>query len=373
MKVQAARPFFAEEDIRGILKDVEENLRKGELTLGQKVTTFEESFARYVGVKNSIAVNSGTAALEIVLRYLDLNGGEVIVPTNSFVASANTVHYAGGKAVIADIRQHTLCLDPESLKEKITSKTKAVMIVHLAGLITPDFYEIKKICEDNGLVLFEDSAQAHGASIDGKKSGSLSLAGCFSFFPTKPMTTGEGGIITTDDDNLDKFARSVRHHGIEGRDNYPRLGYNWRMPDINAILGLYQLKHLDEYIKERNSIATMYQKALSKFKNIKFVTYPENIVHAYYKHPIILPFDTFNLQKTLKEKYEIDTGFLYYPPIHMQPVYQNMFGYKIGMLPVSEGVLKKIVCLPMFVGITDQQVNHVIESLSIELENAGVA
>lgn len=373
MKVQAARPFFPEEDIKEILIEIESNLRKGELTLGQKLLKFEEMFAEYIGVKHAIAVNSGTGALEVVLRYLNLNGGEVVVPTNSFVASANTVHYAGGKAVIADINENTLCLDPESLKEKITSKTKAVMLVHLAGLITPHFEEIKNICEDNNLILFEDAAQAHGASLNGKKSGNLSLAGCFSFFPTKPMTTGEGGIITTDDSSLDKFSRSLRHHGIEGRDNYPRLGYNWRMPDINAILGIYQLKRLDENIKERNRIAEIYNKALSKFKSIKFINYPKNIVHAYYKYPIILPFDTFSLQKTLKEKYEIDTGFLYYPPIHMQPVYQNEFGYKVGMMPVAEDVLKRMICLPMFVGITPDQVNHVTDSLSEELGNAGVA
>ncbi len=373
MKVQAARPYFPEEDIKKIVSEIEENIRKGELTLGSKLAKFEQMFADYTGVKHAIAVNSGTSALEIVLRYFNLNGGEVIVPTNSFVASANTVHYAGGKPVLADITEDTLCLDPESLKAKITSKTKGVMLVHLGGLITPYFEEIKKICDDNNMFLIEDAAQSAGASYNGKMAGGLSDAGCFSFFPTKTMTTGEGGMITTNDSELDKFARSLRHHGIEGRDNYPRLGYNWRMPDINAILGIYQLQRLNENIKERNRIAKKYFESLSRFKNIKFIKYPTNILHGYYKYSIILPFDSRELQRTLKEKYEIDTGSLYYPPIHMQPLYQNTFGYKESDLPVAADILKRVLCLPMFISITDEQIDYVIESLSKELENAGVA
>ncbi len=367
MKVPAAKPFFSDGDIKKILSDVEFSLRNGTLTLGPSVKKFEELFAEYTGVKHAIAVNSGTAALEIALRYFDIGNKEVIVPTNSFVASANTVYFAGGKPVLADIMEDTLCLDPDSLMEKITDKTKGVMVVHLAGLIPPQMKEIMKICEDNGFFLIEDAAQAHGASTDNKKAGSLADGGCFSFFPTKPMTTGEGGMITTDDGELDKFARSLRHHGIEGRDNYPRIGYNWRMSDINAIIGIHQLARLDSFIKERNSVAKKYQEKLSKMKNVTTFEVPPNIVHSYYKFPVILPFETAELQKTLKEKYEIETSFLYYPPIHLQPLYQNQFGYKSGMLPVAEDVLKRMICLPMFVGITDEQINYVAESLAKEM------
>lgn len=372
MKVPSAKPFFPEEDIEKISSEIEENLRKGELTLGSKITKFEELFAKYVGVKHGIAVNSGTAALEIVLRYFELDKGEVIVPTNSFVSSANTVYFAGGKPVLADINEDTLCLDPESLKECITSKTKGVILVHLAGLITPHLKDIQEICIDKKLFLIEDAAQAHGASIDGKKAGSLVDAACFSFFPTKPMTTGEGGMVTTDNEKLNNLARSLRHHGIESRDNYPRLGYNWRMSDINAILGIYQLQRLDQFVKKRNEIAKAYHKGLSHFKDIKFIHCTPNIVHAYYKYPIILPFDTSNLQKILEKKYEISTGFLYYPPIHLQPLYQEKFGYKTGMLPKSEDVLKRVLCLPMFTEITAEQIRYIIGNISTELERLGL-
>ncbi|MBI4010646.1 MAG: DegT/DnrJ/EryC1/StrS family aminotransferase [Candidatus Aenigmarchaeota archaeon] len=367
MKVPAARPFFPEQEIKNILSDIEVSLRDGSLTLGPSIKKFEQMFAGYIGVKHAIAVNSGTASLEIALRYFDVKDKEVVVPTNSFVASANAVHFAGGRPVLADIREDTLCLDPEDLKEKITDKTKGVMVVHLAGLIPPQMKEIIEICEDNKLFLMEDAAQAHGASVDGRKAGSLSGAGSFSFFPTKPMTTGEGGMITTDDSNLDAFARSLRHHGIEGRDNYPRFGYNWRMSSINAIIGIHQLDHLDSFVKERNEVAKKYTEKLSGLDGVTTIPVPSNIVHSYYKYPVILPFDTFELQKTLKEKYEIETSFLYYPPIHLQPLYQNYFGYKPGMLPVAEDVLKRMICLPMFVGITDEQISYVVEALTGEM------
>ena len=367
MKVPAAKPFFSEEDIRSILSEIGTSLRTGTLTLGPNVKKFEDMFAEYTGVKHAVAVNSGTASLEIPLRYFDVKDMEVIVPTNTFVASANTVYFAGGKPVLADIREDTLCLDPEDMKRRITSKTKGVIVVHLAGLIPPQMKEIREICNDKNLFLIEDAAQAHGASMDGKKAGSLSDAGSFSFFPTKPMTTGEGGMVTTDNSNLDKFARSLRHHGIEGRDNYPRFGYNWRMSDINAIIGIHQLQHLDAFVKERNEIAKKYSKLLSRIKSARVIQVPPNIVHSYYKFAVILPFETANLQRALKEKYEIETSFLYYPPVHLQPIYQTHFGYKAGMLPVSEDVLKRMICLPIFIGIIDGQINYVVESLEKEM------
>ena len=205
MKITNAKPFFPNEDIDSILNDIKDSLRTGVLTFGPNVEKLEREFADYVGVKHAIAVNSGTSALEIALRYFELNGGEVIVPTNSFVASANAVIFAGGKPVLADIKKETLCIDPNEIRKKISANTKGVMVVHLAGLIPPEMKEIQEICKENNLFLIEDAAHAPGASIDNKKAGNLGDVGCFSFFPTKPMTTGEGGIITTNDVKLAEF------------------------------------------------------------------------------------------------------------------------------------------------------------------------
>jgi perosamine synthetase len=367
MNVPAAKPFFPNEDIEGILMDIENALKTGILTLGSKVKKFEALFAEYTRVGHAVAVNSGTSALEIALRYFDIKDREVIVPTNSFVASANTVIFAGGKPVLADIKPDTLCIDPDDALRRITPKTKGVMVVHLAGLICPQIKELREICRGHGLFLIEDAAQAHGATIDGSKAGSLGDVGCFSFFPTKPMTAGEGGIITTNDDKLAQFAQSLRHHGREG-DLHVRLGYNWRMSEINAIVGIYQLRRLEENIDCRNEIAEKYTDGLKKISNISPISVPSNIGHSYYKYPVLLAGNhtAFELEKLLREKYNIATGTLYYPPIHLQPLYRQLFGYKEGMLPAAEQVLTRELCLPMFVEINDEAINYVIESLASE-------
>jgi perosamine synthetase len=367
MNVPAAKPFFTSEDINGILNDIEGALKTGILTLGPHTEKFEALFADYVGVNHAIAVNSGTSALEISLRYFEVEDREVIVPTNSFVASANAVIFAGGKPVLADIKPDTLCIDPDDARQRITSKTSGIMVVHLAGLVCPQIKELQQICREYGLFLIEDAAQAHGATIDGKKAGSLGDVGCFSFFPTKPMTTGEGGIVTTDDARLAEFARSLRHHGREGN-LHVRLGYNWRMSEVNAILGIYQLRRLEEFIKRRNEVAQKYTDALMKIKDILPIPVPSNIRHSYYKYPVLLSGGrgASELEKSLQNKYSISTGTLYYPPIHLQPNYRHLYGYKEGMLPVAEETLTRELCLPMFVEINDEAVNYVIESLARE-------
>lgn len=370
MKVPSARPFFDDADIRSILKDIRRSLKTGALTLGPNVKKFEELFAEYTGVKHAVAVNSGTSALEIAMRYFDVRDREVIVPTNSFVASANTVIFAGGRPVLADIKPETLCIDPDDVLEKITPKTKGVMVVHLAGLVCPQMKELREICADHHLFLMEDAAHAQGGMIDGKKAGDLGDVGCFSFFPTKVMTTGEGGIITTNDGKMSEFAKSLRHHGIENN-RFERLGYNWRMCEINAILGIYQLKRLDGYVKKRNEVARKYTKNLRNVKKVAPFPVPHNVRHSYYKYPVLLSCctDASGITQSLKEKYGIETGSLYYPPIHLQPLYRRLFGYKEGMLPVAEDILKREICLPMFVTVSDKEVNYVTESLKKEVQS----
>lgn len=372
MEVPSAKPFFKEGDIENILDEIREVLKSGRLILGTKAQKFEEMFADYIGVKHAIAVNSCTSALEAVLRYINVRDGEIIVPTNTFIASANAVVYAGGKPILADIKRETLCIDPDDVLERITPKTKGIMVVHLAGLICPQMRELREICADHNLFLIEDAAHAHGATADGKKAGSLGDFGCFSFYPTKVMTTGVGGMITMNDDKLLEFARSVRHHG-QGRDltQIENLGNDWVMSEVTAVLGIYHLKMLEESIKKRNEIAQKYTQGLKKIGCLTPITVPSNIRHSYYKYPVLLnddiDTDASKMEKILKEKYNIATGSLYYPPVHLQPIYKRLFGYKEGMLPVAEEVLKREICLPMFVEIDDKAINYVIASLENEV------
>ena len=368
MKIPNAKPFFPDDDIDSILCEIKNSLKSGILTLGPNVVKLEKEFARYVGVEYAIAVNAGTSALEIALRYYDLKGGEIIVPTNSFVASANAVILAGGKPIFVDIKEETLCLDPDDVRKKITAKTRGVMVVHLAGLIPPEIGEIKEICDENGLFLIEDAAHASGASIDNKKSGSLGNVGCFSFFPTKPMTTGEGGMITTNDQQLAEFAKIVRHHARE-ENEYRQIGYNWRMSEIHAILGIYQLNRLDEFVEKRNKVAARYAEELKNMNDLSLISVPPNIRHSYWKYPMLLNSMTApKLEKIFLEKYEIVLGTVYYPPIHLQPFYKEKFGNKPGMLPVSEDVLLRETCLPIFVGLTDNMIDDVIMAIKKELK-----
>lgn len=369
MNIPGAKPFFTKEEARSIVDEVERIIETGRFILGPYTEKFEQMFLEYVGTKQAIAVNSGTTALEIVLKYYCVKNKEVIVPTNTFIATPNSVLYAGGNPVFADIDPDTFCIDIDDVRRKITKKTKAVIAVHIAGLICPQIMELQEICDDNDLILIEDAAHAHGAMLNGKKAGAFGDAGCFSFYPTKIITTSTGGMITTSDDDLTEFAKSVRHHGQgSSLEEIINLGNDWVMDEISSVIGIHQLNKIEEIIKLRNSIAGIYDKHFQNNQNLKIPDVPTNIRHSYYKYPVLLKNINANeFKKSLKDKYNINIGALYYPPCHLQPIYKKLFGYSEGMLPVSENVLKKQVCLPMFSQITKEQIEYIIESIDNEI------
>jgi len=371
MKIPSAQPYFPPEEIESTLSKIREALRSGCLTQGPYVRDFERRFAEYIGVRFAVAVNSGTCSLEIPLRALGATGREVIVPTNSFVASANAVIFAGGYPVLAEIESETLCLDPDDLPRHLSSKTAGVMVVHIGGLPCPRMEEIKEFCNQHNLFLIEDAAHAHGAEIGGVKVGALTEAGSFSFFPTKMITTGEGGMITTNNKELYQKALSLRHHGIKmGANIHDTLGYNWRMPEITAILGLSQLSQLEYFISRRQALANRYNRQLAGLEQIKPINPPDGIRHCYWRYPVILEkgLDRLLVVTRLKDEFGIETRGLYYPPIHLQPYYKGKFGYKEGDFPVAEDILRRVICLPIFVRMKDNEVDYVCEALSRALE-----
>jgi len=372
-RIQSASPCFDDKSVSGILRDIESALRSGVLTDGPNVKEFEDRFAAYVKAKHAVATSSGTSNLEICLRYFKLKGREVVVPTNTFVATPNSVIFAGGKPVFADMREDTLCIDPEDVERKVTSRTAGIIVVHIAGLICPQIKELAELCEDRGLFLLEDCAHAHGAMFHGKMAGALGDAGCFSFYPTKVMTTGEGGMITTDDSGLAEAARCMRNHGQSAERLMVMLGHNWRMSEIAAILGMYQLGNLERFLRKRNEIARNYDKALGQIPEISLFRTPSNIKHSYYKYAVRLgeSVDGEKLAQTLKEEYNVETGNAYYPPCHLQPFYKENFDTREGDLPVSERVLKKVLCLPMHPSLTRENARHVVEALTLSIGNAG--
>ncbi len=362
-----ARPWIPEEDVQYLLEDFAAIMRSGRLTQGEYLERFEEEFADYVGTKFAVGLNSGTAPLEVALRYWQVQEREVVVPTNTFAASANAVILAGGTPVLAEMCTQSLCSGLREIREKVTPKTCGVMVVHIAGLVTSDMAIISRFCCDRGLFLLEDAAHAAGACWRGRKAGSLGDAASFSFFPTKVITCGEGGMLTTDLAELAAFARSFRCHGIaeEGRE-LVRLGANYRLPELSAALGLRQLRRLDDFVQERNSLAQFYLERLPHIPDLGFFPPSQEQVHAYYKFPVILPADCERKQvlQALKAEFGVIGGSIYWPPCHLQPYFRRQFGWGKGSFPVAEKVLSRTLTLPLYSGLKEDDLGYICSALA---------
>ena len=372
MKVPAAKIYFPEEDRKKILEQVDEILESGQLTLGKYTREFEEKFARYVGTKYAVAVNSGTSALEIPLRALDIQGFSVIVPTNTFFATPASVIHAGGKVIFADITDN-LCLDPVSVKQKIQKDTRGIIIVHIGGVVPPQIKEIQEICREHNLFLMEDAAHAHGSTLNGEPAGTFGNAAAFSFYPTKVMTSGEGGMIVTSDEKIYQRALVFRDQGKAGflGNIHTEMGYNWRMSEVHAAIGLSQFAHLDEFITARRRIAKIYDKELEKISKVTAVEIPPSVKSSYYKYAALLDngIDRALLKSELKERYEVSlSGEVYELPCHLQPIFKNLYGFNGGELPVAEDLCRRQICLPVFATMTDEQAKYTIDSLKKVLE-----
>jgi perosamine synthetase len=368
MQIPAAKIYFPEEDRKELLRQIDEILESGQLTLGKYGKEFEERFAEYVGTKYAIAVNSGTSALEIPLRALDVKGHSVIVPTNTFFATPASVIHASGEVIFADVTKKNLCIDPESVKENIREDTKGVIAVHIGGIVAPQIKAIQEICEDHGLFLIEDAAHAHGSALDGKMAGSLGDAASFSFYPTKVMTSGEGGMITTDDKKIYERALAFRDQGKAGfyGNVHIEMGYNWRMSEVHAAIGLSQFARLEEFISDRRRVAKVYDEELKKIGGVTPVTIPSNVGSNYYKYVVLLDngIDRTAIKKELKEKHGVSlSGEVYELPCHLQPIFKDLYGFKEGDFTLAEDICKRQICLPIFATMMEAQAKYVIESL----------
>lgn len=315
-------------------------LKSGQLAQGARVKEFEEKFAAYCGVKHAIATSSGTTALWLALLAHDIGpGDEVITSPFTFIASANSILYAGAKPVFADIDAETFNLNPELIETKITPRTKAIMPIHLFGYVC-DMEALSKIARKHNLAIIEDACQAHGAAQNGKRAGSFGT-GCFSFYATKNMTTGEGGMITTDDDQIADRARLLRAHGMRVRYYHESLGYNFRLTDIQAAIGVAQLEKLDGFNESRSANAAYLNEHL---ESVSIPQIKRGYRHVFHQYTIRVKDNRDELQKKL-EQAGIGTGVFYPVPVHQQPVYRNL-GYREA-LPVSETVSQQVLSLPI--------------------------
>lgn len=365
--IPPVRPYFPSEDIEEIKLHVEKILQSGMLTLHTYTKEFEEKFAKLCDVKYAVAVNSGTSALEIVLRALKVKG-EVLVPTNTFTATAATVFFAGAKPKLTDINPETLCIDVDNIQQNLSPKTKAIIVVHIGGFICPEIEEIRELCLEEKLFLIEDAAHAHGSMIKNKPAGSLGDAGCFSFYPTKVITMGEGGVITTDNNEIMEKAKILRDQGKENFSSnvIVELGYNWRLPEISAAIGIIQLKRLREIVEKRNTIAKYYNKALKKIGEVETVKTPSNILNNYYKYIVLLEkgIDREKLKEKLRAKGVFCSGEVYWPPLHLQPIYKKLLKTKEGDFPNAEDACKRMLCLPLYAQMTTEEAQYVVEKLN---------
>ncbi|RAN89094.1 UDP-4-amino-4,6-dideoxy-N-acetyl-beta-L-altrosamine transaminase [Bacillus sp. SRB_28] len=362
-----------EHDIQAVV-----DVLKGDfLTTGPMVQQFEEAIAKYAGAKYAVSFSNGTAALHAACYAAGITeGDEVITTPMTFVASANCILYQGGKPVFADIDNETYNISPKSIEEKITNKTKAIIPVHFTGQPV-ELDAIKKIAKENNLIIIEDAAHALGATYKNKKIGSIGDMTMFSFHPVKHITTGEGGVITTNNPLFYEKLVQFRTHGIERNskkllENHGPwyyemqfLGYNYRLTDIQASLGLSQLSKLDSFIKIRKKYVDIYNK---EFSCLSEIIIPKQLLQTDSSwHLYIIRINTKLLKCNRKEIYEAlqkeNIGVnVHYIPVHLQPFYQKL-GYEKGICPQAENVYEEIITLPLFPKMTEADVWDVIKAV----------
>jgi perosamine synthetase len=369
LKVPPASVYVPAEDRAWILGRIDECLQSGRLTLGPYGAELEKAFAQLCQVRYAVAVNSGTSALEIILRAIGVEGREVIVPTNTFYATAGAVRHAGARIRFADCEPQSFALDAESLRKTIGPQTAAAIIVHIGGIISPHIGEITAICDEAGIPLVEDAAHAHGCLLGGKAAGSFGKAASFSFYPTKVITSGEGGMLVTEDEEIYREALIYRDQGKEGftTNFHIRLGYNWRMSEPHAIIGLAQLRRLDEFIERRNAVAAIYDEGLKGLgPAVTAVRPPDGSRCNYYKYSVLLNgIDRTALKKLMREEFGVGlSGEVYDTPCHLQPVFS---AFADRPLPKAEDLCARHICLPVSAKMTEEDARYVLKSLEATL------
>lgn len=353
--INIASPQIGEEEKQAVL----EVLDSGILAQGPRVKAFEEAFAELCGVKHAIATSSGTTALHTALLAHGIgDGDEVITSSFTFIASANSVLYTGARPIFTDIEEDSFNLNPDLIEAAVTKNTKAIMPVHLFGM-SCDMEAIQAIAEKHGLVIIEDACQSHGATFKGKKLGSFGT-GCFSLYPTKNMTSAEGGMVTSDDDNFDTEARIIRQHGMRVRYYHDDLGYNFRMTDVHAAIGLEQLKKLPEFNHARQRNAEFYNQYL---KGVITPGLSEGAEHVYHQYTIRVAEEKRDaLIEHLKQN-EIGCGVYYPVPVHQQNYYTKDLGYSQS-LPVTEKVAKQVLSLPVHPALSPADLEQVVDAVN---------
>jgi len=370
MQIHLSRPDITEKEIQAVC-DV---LRSPNLSLGPKLPEFEKAFAQHIGRKRAVAVNSGTSALYLCLQALDIGpGDEVITTPFTFIATVNSIMMVGAKPIFVDIDPVSLNIDPEKIEEKITDKTKAIMPVEVFGS-PAGFDRICDIAAKHNLVVIEDSCEALGSALNGTKAGAFGEMSTFAFYPNKQITTGEGGMILTDDDDLADVCESLRNQG-RGKDGgwlgHVRLGYNFRLSDINCALGIVQLSRIEQIKAERKQVAKWYQASLAGDDRIIVPTEAPDCDMSWFVFVIRLS-DNFTIaQRNSVLEALKDNGIQgsnYFPPVHFQPFIAEQLSLKEGDFPITESVGSRTIALPFYNKLSKNEVDTVCSTLKTVLD-----
>jgi len=367
-KIPLFKSYWEEDDVNAVA-DV---IRRGTYwAVGPEIAQFEKEIADFIGTKYALSFNSGTSALHTVLLAHGINSGEVIVPTFTFISTANSVLLAGAKPVFAESESETYGLDAEDVKEKITKKTRAIIPIHYGGLASRDIEILKELSEEKNILLIEDAAESLGSKINGKKVGTFGDSAMFSFCQNKVITTGEGGIILTNSKEIYENSKLIRSHGrVESKNDdyfstikdmdYIQIGYNFRMPTMIAALGLSQLKRFQKVTNMRRKNAQYLTKHLSMIPEIKTPKESEKQYHVYQMYTIQME---DNKQRDLLQSHLKKAGIMtkvYFEPIHLKTYYRNQFNYKEGDLPQTEKLSKKVITLPMYPSMKKEELDYMI-------------
>jgi dTDP-4-amino-4,6-dideoxygalactose transaminase len=362
------KPLIDEKEVKAVTKVLKSGILTGRFGSGPLVKQLETSFAEFVNVKRAIAVNSGTAALHMALWVADVKAGdEVILPSFTFIATAEAVALVGAKPVFVDIKPNTYNIDADQIEITITDKTKAIIPVDLYGL-PAEMDRIKEIADKHNLIVIEDAAQAHGASYKGKPPGSFADMACWSFYASKNMTTGEGGMVTTNNDMYGEELRLIRSHGEKEEYEAALLGHNYRMPEIEAAIGMEQFKKLPTFLAKRRKNAATLTLLLGKVKQLALPTEPKGCRSSWYLYTVRIrngdAKDRDRIVEELKKK-GVGAAVYYHTPIHQMPYYKQFGEYH---LPNTEEIAHQVLSLPIHPGLTAGEVDYVANSLKKALK-----
>lgn len=368
MKINPTKIYFPSEDYDSIFQGVEEILSSGMLTLGKNTKEFESKLSKLLHDRDVVAVNSGTGALEMSGLVLELKGSEVIVPSNTFIATALSFHRVGCHLRFGDCDKVYGSLTLNEVKRLHNEKTKAVVVVHIGGIIAPDIFKIRDYCKEHNLYLIEDAAHALGSSYKGIQAGTFGDMGTFSFFATKVITSAEGGVIVMSNPNLVKDLNIYRDQGKKDSSTnlHVRFGSNWRLSEIHALLGLYQFNRLDEFISLRGGVAKRYYEELNN-DDFNVLLPPKDSITNWYKVIVNVSenIDIPLLKTKLGEKEIRLGGEVYQTPCHKQPVFKT---HSNDNLPNTDQFCNNHICLPISANMTDNEVEHVIDSIKKEIK-----